>query len=173
MTKIGFQGEQVHTILVASGGIGMAEGMGRYGILHTERASQGEEACLEPLLVHRPVKAVLLGKEPVHGTISLREGIPVLKNQVPDAAGERDIAVGMVLGFTDMDLHGGMADIGTFQMTEFIQAHAGGVKDGDCEPELKAVGGIKEQGDFFRRRDVREIGVKRAEGKLSPIPVLM
>ncbi len=64
------------------------------GAVHPERASKIEQASLEPLLVHRLVKAPLLGKKPIHGAFTLREGIPVVKNQVPNAVGKRDITVG-------------------------------------------------------------------------------
>lgn len=173
MSEISFESEQVHAVLIASGGISVAEGMSRECTVHAKGTAQREETSLEPLLVHRPVKAPLLCKEPFHGTFAWWEGIPILEDEVPNAVSERDEAVRMVLGLGNVYLHGGMADVGTLKMAQFIQAHAGSIKDGNGKLKLKGVCSLKEPCYFLRGRDVRKKGVKGAERELSLIPILM
>lgn len=70
---------------------------------------------MKPLFVHGNVKPALLCKQPFYGPLSDGKGIPVLEDKVPNAVGKRDEAVGMVLGLGNVDLHGGMADVGTLK----------------------------------------------------------
>ena len=128
---------------------------------------------MKPLFVHGNVKPALLCKQPFHGPLPDGKGIPVLEDEVPNAVGKRDEAVGMVLGPGNVDLHGGMADVGTLKMAQFIQAHPGSVKDGNGKLKLKGAGSLDEAGYFLRRRHIREKGVKGAERELGLIPILM
>ena len=117
MPEIRFQGKQIHAILVTSGGIGVPQGMGREAAAHAKGTSESQKSALEPLLVHRRVKTALLCKEPLCWALSGRKRVPVLQDHVPNASGKRNITVRMVLGFTDMYLHGGRTDVRTFEVT--------------------------------------------------------
>lgn len=172
MAHIRLEGQKIHAVLIASGGIGMPEGMGR-DVVHAKGTQEGEKFPLEPLFIHGLVQAALLGEKPFRGALPLGKGVPVLQDHLPDTFRKGDITVRMVLGLTDMNLHGRMVNIGTSEMAQFVKPHPGGIEDGDGEFEFRTVRGLQDACHLLRGRDVGKEGVKSAEREPGFIPVLM
>lgn len=118
-------------------------------------------------------KASLLCKEPFHGPFTFWEGIPVGKDHLPDTFRHGDVAVTVVLGMPDIDLHRGTHDITAAQMAEFVQPHARSIEDRDGEFYFRFVSRIQKTLYLGRGRDIWQISIEGPERDLCLIPVLM
>lgn len=169
----GLEGDEVHAVLVTVRGIRMAEGMGTESSVNPEFLPFQENNALEPLLIHGFVQGPLLGEDPFLRAVSGGEGKPVAKDKVPDGGRERDIAVRAILCMPDMDALCFTVDIGIFQVAEFIEPHASGVKDGDGKECLWIFQGLQKTGNELPVRDKGEVSVKLTERDLGTVPGFM
>lgn len=96
VAEAGFQGKKVHAILIAVGGISVAQGMGTETAVHAKLSFLVKNDLLEPLFIHWLFHVSLLGKKPGFWTHMGGAGIPVTEDIAADTFRDRDIPVRVV-----------------------------------------------------------------------------
>ncbi len=140
----GFEGQQIHAILVAVCGESVAEGMGSEPPVNAQQIPLLQDTVLDPLLVHGGIKGTLLREQPEPGAHARREGAPVRKDQGLHGSGKREEAVLAVLGVAYMHLPCLQVDIPALQVAELVQAQAGGIEEGYGKLHLQVIEGREE-----------------------------
>ena len=173
VSKQGLQGDQVHAVFITVGCVCAPERMGAKPAIDTEFLFLLQNDTLQPLFIHWCIQGTLLCEKPLPRPLPNWQGKPVIHDPVPDGRGEWNITVGMVLRALDIDLSGIKVDIGASQMAEFIQPHAGGIKNRDGKIGFWVIKRLQETPNQIPVWYKRKIYIKSTERYLCLIPGLV
>ena len=121
-----FEDEKVRTILIMVSGKGMPEGVAGKAVAPSKFILVETDIVRDTLVADRFGRIPFLGKKEIPGPFLYRQGIPVLEDELPGSLGKLGVSGRTVLRGPDQDPASGMFDVGTFQMTDFPNAQAGG-----------------------------------------------
>ena len=108
MTKEGFDRQQVSAIFIQMCSEGMAERMAGETMFPAQFVFFGRNELVDGKRSHRAVRMITVGKEEAVRPAALE---PVLCQDIQCIFGKNGKTVGAVLGRSDMDAHGGTADV--------------------------------------------------------------
>lgn len=130
MAEQGFNGEQVGAIFIKVCAKRMAERMAGQLMFEAKFLFFGKNKLIYGIRSHGPCGILPVGEEEPRWPAGME---PVLSEDIQGIPGEDRIPVRTRFGMTDMDAHGGAADVLISERADFTNAKPGGIHERkDC-----------------------------------------
>lgn len=170
MSKQGLNCKQVSAIFIEVGAKSVPERMAGQMMREAKFRLFGRNKLVDRVRNHVLIRAIHFWEQPA-GRPAMRE--PVGSKDLQGKGGKDGIAVRTRLGMADMDAHGGAGNVLIAEGTDLADTEASGIHEGEDRLVFEVGKGVDKIPGFFLRRDIRQIGIKPAQGKLGGIPRLM